>query len=347
MGVLSSQFVFVGSADGRLCAFRRCAEDATLLPAGSYNAGNLSFFALGRQTSECEIWVFVSGKLSVTALLYSPSTLTFRKIADAPTAGSGTHVAATAEDPEAPTRHTVLLAHYHEHAFSTFRFCERAGFSEESVIRPGKHPHQAKVRGPLVYVPCLGSNSIAQYRIVWEHRPSSPLSKGAPSLFPLCPPSVSVPGGPRHMAFLPHTPAVFVLCELESRLELLEIGDDGGLCRIEGSAVFTHPDSGGHWSSDVAVQPDGALAYAVNRDPPEIVSFALTEGSAPRRVGRLALTAPVRSFAMAPDGSHLQVGGEDGVLNMVSISGEMSECSSVSGLGDIRHTEIAVLRGQS
>jgi 6-phosphogluconolactonase (cycloisomerase 2 family) len=147
------------------------------------------------------------------------------------------------------------------------------------------------------------------------------------------------------MAFLPNIPKVLVLCELASRLEVLEIGSDGRLERQEQASIFTHTDGGAHWSSDVAVRPDGAFAYAINRDPPEIVAFALSTGGFPQRRAALALSAPVRSFAMAPDGSYLQVGGEDGVLHSISVGRQLKESSSLSGLGPIRHAEVIRLDG--
>lgn len=337
MAASNSEVVFVGSSDGNLRAFRCNADEGTFATAGSYKSSDLSFFALGQKTRDGSIWVFVSGKGSVAALLYSPSTEDFQKIAETSTAGSGTHLAAVASDAEAPNCHNVFLAHYHEHALSAFRFCEREGFGEELVIQPGQHPHQAKVRGSCLYVPCLGSNHIAQYKFEWDEH------DGAPRLLPLRPLCTFVPGGPRHMAFLPHGPKALVLCELESRLESFEIGVNGALRWLEEASVFTHPDAGAHWSSDVGVRADGAFVYAINRDPPELVSFALTEGSVPRRKSAVSLSAPVRSFGMAQNGEYMLVGGEDGVLYMVSTVGDMRARASLSDLGAIRHAESALL----
>ena len=329
----SSEFVFVGSADGMLRAFRTDIGQNALTPAGSVRCSALSFLALGRRREDGSVWVFVSGKFSVQAFVYAPKTGTFCQVAVARTAGSGTHLTTIRDDPGAPRYQSVFIAHYHQHAISAFRFCEQGGFGEEVVIEPGRHAHQVRERGAFLYVPCLGSNYIAQYRIV--HEPDA----RAPRLVALTPSFIQVPGGPRHMALHPHKPKALVVCELESRLELLEIDRAGGLCWIQEASTFTHPDGGAHWSSDVAIRPDGAFAYAINRDPPELLCFSLSEDGHPSRASVLPLSAPVRSFSIAPDGSRLQVGGEDGFLYTISTAGEMRVLSSLSGLGAIRHAE--------
>lgn len=330
----TSECVFVGSKDGALRAYRITPGHDSLVPAGCYNCGDLSFFALGRRIEDGSVWVFVSGNFSLRALIYCPSRETFREVAETRTSGSGTHLTTNPGDPDLATYQTLFVAHYHQNVVSAFRYCEQDGFSDEALTEPGKHAHQTRVRGAFLYVPCLGSNHIAQYRIVPEP------GLVAPRLLPLEPPCAFAPGGPRHMAFFPRQPKALLLCELESRLELFDIGADGELGLHEDASLFLHSDGGAHWSSDVAICPDGKFAYALNRDPPELVCLALAQDGRARRKSALALSAPVRSFGMAPDGSYLYAGGEDGLLHTISISAEMSVRSTLSGLGPIRHAEV-------
>lgn len=333
-----TQYIFVGSADGLLRAFRNEEGHDALTPAGVQETRALSFFALGRRREDGSRWVFVSGRESLQVLVYSPEEETFRVIDEVSTAGSGTHLMAQGDNADGPENYTLFLSHYHQHRVSLFRFSERLGFGPEVSIEPGKNAHQCRVRGSHLYIPCLGSHHIAQYRIVWQNEDM--LADGSyPQLLPL-EPFPRVPGGPRHMTFLPGRERALVLCELESRLELFDIESDGRLTRVAAASTFTHPDQGAHWSSDVAARPDGAFSYAVNRDPPELVTFSMEASGEMRRAGSLELTAPVRSLGMDPDGAHLRVGGEDGLLHTIAISDEVSVRASIGGFGAIRHVEV-------
>lgn len=336
-----SQFVFVGSADGVLRAFRAQDEPTGLVPAGFHQCRALSFFAVGGQSLDGSLWIFVCGRESLEAFVYSPVSETFRKVAEATTAGSGTHLTVLRDEFDGSESYTLFLSHYHQHCLSAFRFREGRGFSRQAVTQPGKNVHQSRARGELLYVPCLGSNHIAQYRMM-NAADGDSMDDGVPELLPL-EPFPFVPGGPRHMAFLPHTAKALVLAELESRLELLELESDGRLRRREAASTPTHADGGPHWSSDIGVSPGGAFAYAINRDPPELVIFSVSLGGDLRRTNSIALTAPVRSFGMAPDGSHLQAGGEDGKLHWISLTGEARISSTLSDLGAIRHAEVVAL----
>lgn len=321
-------FLFVGSSDGFVRAFRITDGGKRLQSAGRFEGGALSFFAVSEPPASGEVRIFVSAKGSVRALTFDPKKESFREISGARTSGSGTYVAAASKSGG----DSIFLAHYHEDRVSHFFFDEQRGFGRETLIDPGKNPHQTRVSTESLFVPCLGSDHIAVY----------PLGAGSLSeeLQLAEPKRVEVPGGPRHLVLHPGGRFAFVLCELSSRIECLNIDERGTIERRADLGAFTHVDRGSHWSSDLALSPELDRLFAVNRDPPELVTFSWVEGRAPEMAHRLSLTAPLRSFTMDPRGECLHMGGEDGVLHSISIEGAPKIVGRNEGLGRLRHTQI-------
>lgn len=319
--------VFVGSTDGTLRAYQMDEADGSLLAAGTEDVGSLDFFTVGPDGAT----VFVSAGSSVAAYTYDRVGQGFSLIDEATTSGGGTHVTVD------PTGAYVFVAHYNEGALSFHSFSVADGFGPEQAFSPGDNAHQARVNasGTRVYVPCLGSNHVAQYA----------LDPGGGSLTALTPATTAASGGPRHMDFHPSEPVVYVLAELSSEVHVFDVDSSGLLSMRDGSSVFTHQDEQGHWSSDIKVTPNGAHLYAVNRDPSEIVSFSIGTDRNVTRVGSTALGGPVRSFAMDPKGKYLQVGGDDGILRTFSIGadGSLTPGQQTTDLGNIRNTEIHYL----
>jgi 6-phosphogluconolactonase len=322
---LGTPHVFVGSTDGMLRAYVMNEADGSLQEAGTEDAGSLDFFTVGPDGTT----VFVSAGSSVSAYAYDRGDQSFSLIDEASTSGGGTHVTVD------PTGGYVFVAHYNEGALSFHSFSSADGFGPEQAFSPGDNAHQARVdaSGTHVYVPCLGSNHVAQY------------SLDGGSLTALTPATVTAAGGPRHFDFHPSQPVAYVVAELTSEVHVFDVGASGLLTPRGGASVFTHADEQYHWSSDIKVTPDGAHLYAVNRDPSEIVLFSIGSDQNATRVSSAALGGPVRSFAMDPKGKYLQVGGDDGVLRSFAIGaeGSLTPGPQTTNLGNIRNAEIHYL----
>jgi 6-phosphogluconolactonase len=207
------------------------------------------------------------------------------------------------------------------------------------MFLPGANAHQvrASASGTSVYVPCLGADRVARYDL--DVVAGTLVGASAADL----PPG----SGPRHLDFHPTANVVYVLAELSSELYVFDVGGSGELVARPGATVFTHDDGQYHQSSDVKVTPSGAYVFAVNRQSPEIVGFRVELDFSVTKLGSDALTGAVRSFAMDPAGSYLQVGGDDGRLAALRIdaaTGALAETSAQTGLGNIRSTEIRYLR---
>jgi 6-phosphogluconolactonase len=323
-------YVFAGSTNGMLRAFRMDPSDGSLTAAGSVQTPDgLDFVALAPDDRT----FFVSRDDAVVAYVYDRASQSFTAGSQSSTAGRGTFVAV------APSGQSVFVAHYTEGALSVLPFASSSGFGALTTLTPGENAHQVRIApsGRHVYVPCLGSDHIARYE----------LDTTLGTLSPAQPPTVSALGGPRHMDFHPLAPIVYVLTEVSSQLHVYDLDAQmGALSLRPGDSVYTAEDEEYHWSSDVHVTPDGRFLYATNRDPSEIVIFAIAAGGSLERLGAEPLDGVVRAFAMDPAGRYLQVGDEDGQLLAFRIdttSGALSRSASTSNLGNVHVTLVRYL----
>lgn len=306
------------------------AADGSLEAAGELDTGNnLDFVALGPDDRT----VFISQGSTVRAYAYDRGAESFSLLDQEATAGSGTHVAVD------PSGRFVFVAHYDEGELSFLSYSEPGGFGTAQVLAPGENTHQTRLdaSGVHVYVPCLGSNTVAQYDL----NPTS----GA--LTPAATANAEATGGPRHLDFHPTLPVAYVLTENGSQLHVYDINAATGSLQLRSNgSLGTAADGQDHWSSDVHVSPDGRFVYAVNRDPPELVRFQIDGNGALTRLGADALGAVVREFAMDPAGRYIQIGGTDGNLVAYRIdaaSGALTRTTTQPGLGSIYATSIIYL----
>jgi len=322
--------VFTGSTNGTLRAFVMNPSDGSLEAAGSAETGNgLDFIALGPDQRT----LFISRDTSLAAYTYDPGSGTFTAGAEVQTEGGGTYVNVD------PTGAYVFVASYNEGLLSFFSYDTADGFSEAQTFEPGMNAHQVRIdaAGRHVYVPCLGSNHVAQYDL---DPTSGVLSATAAATVPSN-------GGPRHMIFHPSQPVAYVLTENTSQVHVYDVDETSGSLTLRADqSAFTAEDEMRHWSSDIQITPDGSYVYAVNRDAPEVVRFEVQADQSLVRSGSDSLGSVVRAFAVDPAGAYLQIGGEDGNLVAYRIdpdTGSLSETSNVPGLGDIHNTIIRYL----
>jgi 6-phosphogluconolactonase len=315
--------VFVGAADGRVSAFAQSREDGGLrLVQSSTLAGGIDFMCWGPDQRT----LFVSRSDSVAAYAYDPAQASFSWRAEARTGRKGTHVTLD------PSGRFVFVAHYHDGALSFVSYAEASGFGAVECFEPGQNAHQSRVdrAGRHVYVPCLGSDHVAQYD----------LDAGRGTLEPAATPSVYAPGGPRHMDFSPEDDVAYVLTEKSSQLHVFDIEPrTGSLAPRPADSIFMAADGGYHWSSDVHVSRDGRFLYAVNREPSELVRFQVQARGVLERLGAVPLAGAVRNFALNSAGAYLQIGGDDGILLTYRVNaadGGLIRTGSHPDLGKIR-----------
>lgn len=326
---VGTPYVFVGSTEGMVRAFVMSPTDGSLTPAGSQAADKLDFMTVDQVNKV----VFVSGNDKVSAYKYDRMEETFTLI-DSKASTQGTHVAVH------PSGKYVFVAGYDPGEMFLHTFSEQAGFGEGQAFSPGRNAHEVRcsASGTAIYVPCLGSDHVAQYTF----NPTSGV------LTPNGTAVLADQSGPRHMDFHPTANVAYVLSELSSEVYVFNINlGTGALEARPADTVFTHTDARFRWSSDIRVTADGAYVYAVNRQPSEIVRFKVETTHALTRLGADALSAEVRAFGVDGAGKYLQVGAKNGTLVALRIdpqTGALTQSASRDGLGTINVTEVHYLK---
>lgn len=127
--------------------------------------------------------------------------------------------------------------------------------------------------------------------------------------------AVLEPGsGPRHIAFHPHLPVAFVICELSSTIVTLAIDTVSGALEVRGSCSTLPPDFDGRsTAAEVRIGRDGSRVYASNRGHDSIAVFAFTHPDQPLEpLGHVDVGGRTpRNFALHPSGRAVLVANQD------------------------------------
>jgi 6-phosphogluconolactonase len=246
--------------------------------------------------------VFVASQRSVTALSFNSDSLEFAELDTAQTEGAGTYVEVS------PDGEHVILAHYSEGKATHVGF-DGAQFGNPSGYSPGMNAHSARVHpsGTWAFIPCLGSNHVAQFTL------DGALTQNTPNV-------VAVQGGPRHMVFHPNGEVAYVMTELTGQVYAFELQDNGTLGPEPFDVEDVATNQADPWGSDVQITADGKHLYAFERRAQQLYHFdvntdgTLTAAGSPTNFGQA-----VRVFAISPAGDLLVGGGEQGVLRIYTI----------------------------
>lgn len=163
--------------------------------------------------------------------------------------------------------------------------------------------------GRFAFVPCTNSNYIAQYIF----------DAGSGKLRPNDPPTVATPkgAGPRHMAFHPTLPLVYVINETASTLTSFAYDPDRGMLS-EPETLGTLPptfDRKQNTTAHILVSPSGKFVYGSNRGHNSIVIFSVDPQTGRlQRIGWEQAGGRIktpRNFDVDPEGKFLLVANQD------------------------------------
>ena len=169
----------------------------------------------------------------------------------------------------------------------------------------GPHPHSVNVdpSDRFVYAPDLGTDSVHVHRL-----DVGTLAEDAPA--------ATAPGsGPRHLAFHPRLPRLYVVGELDSTVTVLPWDPSSGAVGAPLQRLSTLPAGweGGSTAAHVQVHPSGAFLYASNRGHDSIAVFRIGADGLLEPAGHSATGGRTpRHFALSPDGTLLLAGNQDG-----------------------------------
>jgi len=171
------------------------------------------------------------------------------------------------------------------------------------VESPGANPHLIRTdpTNTYAFVPCLGSDHVAQY-FFNEETGQLALHGNAP---------VPDGAGPRHLEFHPTLPRVYVINELGDSLTTFTL-DEGLL--IEPETISTLPDGqdgSGNACADLHVHPSGDMLYGSNRGFDTIAAFPLDGAGTASAPTQTSIDGEwPRNFGLDPDGDILLVANQ-------------------------------------
>ncbi|CAN5249018.1 lactonase family protein [soil metagenome] len=284
-------FFFVGGGDGKIRVFSVAEPSGALTPLGVASpGGSPSFLAL--DPVKRHLYAVDENKNQVRAFTFDPNVGSLTDLG-APVASGGngpTHVSIDA------TGKVVLVANYGGGTASVFPIMGSGALAAASDTKaPGANAHLAisNPSGGYAFVPALGANLIAQYKL--DTTTGKLTANGTVS-----PPAAA---GPRHLAFRPDENFAYGINETASTGTTYAYDQGTGKLTV-GATTTTLPQgfAMANTGAELVVHPTGAWVYASNRGSDTIVTFASNETT-----GALTLVGHVstggktpRSFALDP-----------------------------------------------
>lgn len=198
----------------------------------------------------------------------------------------------------------------------TGQVVSHVGRSVHPLRQEGPHPHSVNPdpRSDFQLVCDLGVDKVLVYRF---DEPTG--------MFAVHSEVATAPGsGPRHIAYHPHLPVVYVVQELTSEIVVFQWDRSlGQLFWLQTVSTLPLGDRVQNTAADVHVSSDGAYLYASNRGHDSVTTWTVADD------GRLILRGHTssggktpRQFLLLSDNSYLLVANQDSDLIVVMRIGE-------------------------
>ena len=211
------------------------------------------------------------------------------------------------------------------------------------ATEPNAHSIRIDPTNRYAFVASLGGGSVMQLRF----------DAASGGLTPNRPPSLQPHpnASPRHLAFHPNAPFVYLLNERDASIDVLAFDAAGGTLGVL-QRVESWPTGhlGEPWAADIHVTPDGRFVYTCERRTSTLAGFAIDAATgllAP--IGHWPTEAQPRSFAIDPSGRWLLAAGQLsnrlGVHAIDAASGALAPAGGCAVGGDPNWVEVVELRG--
>lgn len=237
----------------------------------------------------------------VVAFSIDPSNGHLTEIGRQDTGGSGApHLSVH------PSGKWLAVAHYTSGHTSILPILADGTLGAPTDVKKGPNDtcgkaHQAVFdsTGAHLFVPCLDSNYVIHYLFT-----GGTLSYGTPA-------TVSVTGGPRHMAFDPSETHAYVISETDSIITSFLYDKATGT--LSGPQTIQSYEQTKGSSAQIVVHPGGRWLYASNRTENSIGLFSIDAGGRPHPVKfETNGIATPRDFSVDPNGALLISTNQDG-----------------------------------
>jgi 6-phosphogluconolactonase len=304
----AATYVYVSGYGNHISLFTLDVKSATLASQGRFAAGEAASYLAIAPDRRRLYAVNETAPSRVIAFSMAAPSGRLTEINRQVTTGDGApHLAVH------PSGGWVVVAHYGSGHISVLPLDERGAAGVPSGTSRGpdgncRNAHQAVFdgSGKHLFVPCLGSNYVIQFKF-----DAGVLTYNDPAI-------VAVAGGPRHMAFHPNQRYAYVLAEHESTLTSFRYDALSGRLSDPASIPSVQKTKGA--SAHLVVHPSGRFLYASNRTENSVGVFALDSATGRARpvAFETARVSTPRDFTIDPSGQILisanQSGPEDLLL---------------------------------
>ncbi|MEX2461574.1 MAG: lactonase family protein [Paenibacillaceae bacterium] len=184
-------------------------------------------------------------------------------------------------------------------------FIQHRGSSTNLDRQKEPHPHSifGYPNSSYLFVPDLGTDQIYVYKF-----------DTAEQKLKLITATPTTPGsGPRHLAFHPSKPYVYIIQELASTVAVYAIDRDTfNLTLLQTISTLPSDFSGESMCADIHISPCGQFLYGSNRGDDSIATFGIVEDGTLKWEGHTSTQGQApRNFALLPDGKHMLVANQE------------------------------------
>jgi 6-phosphogluconolactonase len=311
----STAFVYVSGYSTTIARYTLDPSNGTLTPKGTTGAtGSPSFLAV--DPARRHLYAVDETNSKVEAYAIDPATGALTHIGTDALSG-GTGPAYLTVDTSGKW---VLVANYGSGDVGVLPIAANGSVGAPMTHHAGMNAHEVVLDATdsFAWVPCLGSNYIAEY--------SFAAATGA--LTPPTPATVTTPAGsgPRHLALHPTRALAYLIEETDSMVGTYSVDGAGKLTLLQRQSSRAAGASGTNTGAEIAVHPSGKFVYVSNRGDDDIGVFS---------VGADGLLTPV---------AHTKTGGQTPRQFSIDPSGKWLLVAN-QGSGDVRVFAIGATTG--
>jgi 6-phosphogluconolactonase len=292
-------FVYVSGYSTTIARYRFDEQTGALTAAGTTTAtGSPSFLAA--DPSHAHLYAVDEANSRVEAYAITAETGALTHIGGDPASGGSGPAHLTVD----ATGQWVLVANYGSGHVGILRIGSDGTLAAPATLLAGAHAHEVVLDATnhFAWVPCLGSNYVAQYAF----------SSAAGSLTASTPATVATPAGsgPRHLAVHPTRALAYLIEETDSMIGAYTIGAGANLALLQRLTTRAAGASGNNTGAEVQVHPSGNFVYVSNRGDDDFGIFAVAGTLTPVAHVKTGGQTP-RHFSIDPLGRWLFVANQD------------------------------------
>jgi len=279
--------VYVGgytSAAGSVGVYTLDLRSGALTSTGTGAAGaNPSFLAV--DPAKRRLYAVNEGGASstVTALAVDPGTGALTRLNTTVVGNGPAHVSVDRSGA------WVLVANYGGGTVVVVPATDAGVGAVRDTKSPGQLAHQilTDASNRYAFVPCKGSDLVAQYRFDAD---AGTLIPNTPAVL-----GTDAGAGPRHLALHPNGRFAYLINETNSTVTALSLGPAGTLTALQTVSTLPASFTGANTGAEVVVHPSGRWLYASNRGHDSIAQFAIDQTA-----GTLSLVGHTPSGGQTP-----------------------------------------------